>query len=75
MIENCANSLLQLEGIAEWFRSLERIIHLYGIADEDIWKFDETGFQIGVGRDHLFMILTSLTLKRTLICWLKGELQ
>src|SRR5450432_4626080 len=34
--------------IREWFQSIESTITEYGIQEEDIYNFDETGFQIGV---------------------------
>jgi hypothetical protein len=34
--------------IREWFRLVQNTIAKYRIHDEDIYNFDETGFQIGV---------------------------
>jgi hypothetical protein len=34
--------------IRDWFRLVQNTIAKYGILDEDIYNFDETGFQIGV---------------------------
>jgi hypothetical protein len=34
--------------IREWFRLIRNTIAKYGILDEDIYNFDETGFQMGV---------------------------
>jgi hypothetical protein len=34
--------------IRDWFRLVRNTIAKYGILDEDIYNFDETGFQIGV---------------------------
>ena len=34
--------------IQEWFDLVRKIIEQYGIADEDIYNFDETGFTIGM---------------------------
>jgi hypothetical protein len=34
--------------IQEWFDSIQRVIAQYGIADEDIFNFDETGFAMGL---------------------------
>jgi len=34
--------------IRQWFHLVQNIIAKYGIQDEDIYNFDETGFQIGV---------------------------
>jgi hypothetical protein len=36
--------------IQEWYDRLERVIQEKGIAVEDIWNFDETGFRIGIGK-------------------------
>jgi hypothetical protein len=36
------------EVIRQWFRRVEGTIAEYGIAKEDIYNFDETGFQMGV---------------------------
>ena len=40
------------EVIQEWFQKLHRTIQNHGILKEDIYNFDETGFNIGVGRDQ-----------------------
>jgi hypothetical protein len=42
----------QPEVIQDWFNRLFNTINEYGIAEEDIWNFDETGFNIGIGRDQ-----------------------
>jgi hypothetical protein len=34
--------------IRDWFRLVRNTIARYGILDEDIYNFDETGFQMGV---------------------------
>jgi len=36
------------EVIAGWFRLVANVKAKYGIADEDVYNFDETGFQMGV---------------------------
>lgn len=36
----------------DWFNSYQETIARYGITSDDIWNFDETGFNIGVGRDQ-----------------------
>ncbi|KAJ6096532.1 hypothetical protein N7486_007278 [Penicillium sp. IBT 16267x] len=36
----------------DWFDSYQETIAQYGITADDIWNFDETGFNIGVGRDQ-----------------------
>ena len=38
--------------IREWFTRLRAAIDSHGIQPSDIYNFDETGFQIGVGRDQ-----------------------
>lgn len=39
------------ESIEEWFGWLCVVIERHGIQNVDIWNVDETGFQIGIGRD------------------------
>jgi RecB family endonuclease NucS len=34
--------------IRDWFRLVQNTIAKYGILDEDIYNFDETGFQMGM---------------------------
>jgi hypothetical protein len=34
--------------IQEWFNSVQRVVAQHGIADEDIFNFDETGFAMGL---------------------------
>jgi hypothetical protein len=38
--------------LRQWFKELEDVILKYGITPEDIQNFDETGFQIGIGKDQ-----------------------
>ena len=38
--------------MAKWFEDYQAAIERYGIQPTDIYNFDETGFQIGVGRDQ-----------------------
>ncbi|KAJ5847731.1 hypothetical protein N7455_011688 [Penicillium solitum] len=38
-----------------WFEDYERIVTEHGICYQDIYNFDETGFQIGVGRDQFII--------------------
>jgi hypothetical protein len=41
------------KGVVEkWFEEYTRIVEENGILPGDIYKFDETGFQIGVGKDQ-----------------------
>ena len=37
-----------LAAINAWFSLVENTVTKYGIADDDIYNFDETGFQMGV---------------------------
>ena len=41
--------------MAEYFRRLQAVIEGEGIVPKDIWNMDETGFQIGVGKDQLIV--------------------
>ncbi|KAF3399923.1 hypothetical protein F1880_008480 [Penicillium rolfsii] len=36
----------------QWFNSYQETITQYGITADDIWNFDETGFNIGVAKDQ-----------------------
>ncbi|CEJ58354.1 hypothetical protein PMG11_07013 [Penicillium brasilianum] len=36
----------------EWFNSYQETITQHGITADDIWNFDETGFNIGVAKDQ-----------------------
>ncbi|KAJ5152498.1 hypothetical protein N7492_009778 [Penicillium capsulatum] len=38
--------------VSKWFESYQATIESYGIQPNDIYNFDETGFQIGVERDQ-----------------------
>jgi len=49
--------------IADWFRRFHALREEFGVANEDIWNFDETGFRIGVGRSQ--WIVTTCTSKRS----------
>jgi hypothetical protein len=40
------------ETIQGWFDRLKQIIEQHGIHESDMWNFDETGFNIGIGRDQ-----------------------
>jgi hypothetical protein len=37
-----------LKLISLWFKLVRDIIEKYGVTEEDIFNFDETGFQMGV---------------------------
>jgi hypothetical protein len=41
--------------VEEYFRQLQLVIQEEGIPPESIWNMDETGFQIGVGKDQLII--------------------
>jgi len=43
------------EHVATYFEKLQQVIREYGIAPEDIWNMDETGFRIGVGSNQLIV--------------------
>ncbi|KHO01873.1 transposase [Metarhizium album ARSEF 1941] len=36
-----------------YYNKLKEAIQQYGVPPEDIWNMDETGFRIGMGKDHL----------------------
>jgi hypothetical protein len=38
--------------IQTWFEKLKATIDQYGITEDNIYNFDETGFNIGIGRDQ-----------------------
>jgi hypothetical protein len=38
--------------VERWFDDYQRVVTEHGILPEDIYNFDETGFQIGVGQDQ-----------------------
>lgn len=35
-----------------YFRKYKEVIDKYGIQPADQWNFDETGYRLGIGRDH-----------------------
>jgi hypothetical protein len=39
--------------INAWFVKFKAVVSEYGIVVDDIWNMDETGFQIGVGKDQM----------------------
>jgi hypothetical protein len=41
------------EAINDWFVKFKAVVLEYGIVADDIWNMDETGFQIGVGKDQM----------------------
>ncbi|KAJ5699795.1 hypothetical protein N7536_002808 [Penicillium majusculum] len=41
--------------VQRWFEDYERIVTEHGICHQDIYNFDETGFQIGVGREQFII--------------------
>ena len=50
------------EHILWWFAQYSKVRLENGIADEDVWNFDETGFRIGVGKSQ-WIITRDLTRK------------
>lgn len=48
--------------VQNWFERFQALRERYNVFDEDIWNFDETGFQIGVGKSQ--WIVTSSRTKR-----------
>jgi len=44
-----------IERVNTYFQRLRTTITEEGIAPESIWNMDETGFQIGVGKDHFIV--------------------
>ncbi len=41
--------------VHEWYLKLHEVVAKEGILAEDIWNMDETGFQLGIGKDHLII--------------------
>ncbi|KJZ76545.1 hypothetical protein HIM_03881 [Hirsutella minnesotensis 3608] len=41
------------EAINAWFLKYKAVVAEHGIVADDIWNMDETGFQIGVGKDQM----------------------
>ncbi|KAJ5436843.1 hypothetical protein N7445_007728 [Penicillium cf. griseofulvum] len=41
--------------VKRWFEDYQRIVNKHGICQQDIYNFDETGFQIGVGSDQFII--------------------
>jgi DDE superfamily endonuclease/Tc5 transposase DNA-binding domain len=50
------------EVISNWFERFQRLQEKYSVQKEDIWNFDETGFQIGVGKSQ--WIVTASRVKK-----------
>ncbi|OWT42563.1 DDE superfamily endonuclease domain-containing protein [Pochonia chlamydosporia 170] len=44
-----------IDKVNQYFQRLREIIETHGITPEDIWNMDETGFQLGVGKDQLIV--------------------
>jgi hypothetical protein len=49
--------------LLNWFKRFEALRTQFGVCNEDIWNFDETGFRIGVGKSQ--WIVTTSTSKRS----------
>lgn len=43
------------EGVVKYHKDYERIVTEHGICQQDIYNIDETGYQIGVGRDRFII--------------------
>ncbi|KAJ6059822.1 hypothetical protein N7444_003461 [Penicillium canescens] len=41
--------------VERWFQDYKQVVTEHGICQQDIYNFDETGFQIGVGRDQFII--------------------
>ncbi|KAJ5969218.1 hypothetical protein N7501_005466 [Penicillium viridicatum] len=41
--------------VERWFEDYQRVVTEHSICQQDIYNFDETGFQIGVGRDQFII--------------------
>ena len=48
-------SALDKTVVERWFQDYQRVVTEHGICQQDIYNFDETGFQIGVGRDQFII--------------------
>lgn len=46
-----------MEEVEEHFRLFEKCRHWWGIQDEDVYNFDETGFQISVTSGEKVIVL------------------
>ena len=51
--------------LKNWFERFLQLRERYSIQDEDIWNFDETGFQIGVGKSQ-WIVTTSISKRQYL---------
>jgi hypothetical protein len=40
-----------MDSVSKWFSKLQAIIQDFGLQEDDILNFDETGYSIGVARD------------------------
>lgn len=41
--------------VERWFQDYQRVATKHGICQQDIYNFDETGFQIGVRQDQFII--------------------
>lgn len=48
-------SALDKTVVERWFQDYQHVVTEHGICHQDIYNFDETGFQIGVGRDQFII--------------------
>lgn len=53
--------------LLNWFQRFEALRTQFGVCNEDIWNFDETGFRIGVGKSQ-WIVMTS-TSKRSYLAY------
>jgi hypothetical protein len=53
--------------IQNWFERFQALRTQYGVLDEDIWNFDETGFRIGIGKSQ-WIVTTSTSKRAYLAC-------
>ncbi|CRL28793.1 unnamed protein product [Penicillium camemberti] len=48
-------SALDKTMVERWFQDYQRVVTKHGICQQDIYNFDETGFQIGVRQDQFII--------------------
>ena len=51
--------------LENWFERFRQLRERFSVQDEDIWNFDETGFQIGVGKSQ-WIVTTSISKRQYL---------
>jgi hypothetical protein len=50
-----------VKGLNKWFEKLKAVREKYGIIDQNIYNMNETGFRIGVSRQHKVIIRANNT--------------